>query len=326
MRRLIYLAPFLIAALFAFGCTAPRNVVFDGYAMVYGVSEYVNPLLDNPVSPINLPLPDDDAVSIAALLEEKGYTIISGGPRLDSDATKANLLADVAQVAALADENSTVVFYFAGHGVQSDLFSGSAPSGSESTDSGTYDSFDEWIMLYDSVHTDGVTRSFSPENAVYDDELSEIFSQIGTNKKVVLIDACNSGGFIGAEHVYDAVPQDVDGWLVMNGPLTSSLSLYFRNTDGGGTSDVPPFQAFVFSASGEQELTYEDSSYGHGIFTYYLLESGSSGDANADGYVTVSESFNYVTEMIITNWNNVMPYGYWFHPHVSGSSVDIILF
>ena len=58
----------------------------------------------------------------------------------------------------------------------------------------------------------------------------------------------------------------------------------------------------------------------------YDVKSGDAGDANGDGYVTVAESFSYVTEMIVTNWNSTMPYGYWFHPHVSGTSVDIILF
>ena len=314
-----------VPAVIFLGCTAsPKNVDFDGYAIVYGVSTYIDSLPES--SYPNLPLPDDDAVSMAALLEKKGYTIISGGPRLNGEATKTNLLADVAEAALLADENSTVVFYFAGHGVQSDLFSESAPSGEESSDTDTYDSYDEWIMLYDSVHSDGASLSFTPDDAVYDDELNTILSAIETPRKVVLIDACNSGGFIGESGVYDSIPQDVDGWLVIDGPFSAALSLYFKTSYPDETNDVAPYQAFVFSASGEQELAYEDLSVGHGIFTYYLLESGNSGDADGDGYVTVAESFLYVAEMIESNWNDYMPYGYWFHPHVSGNSVDIILF
>ena len=62
--------------------------------------------------------------------------------------------------------------------MQSDLFSDSAPSWEESSDTDTYDSYDEWIMLYDSVHSDGFSLSFTPDDAVYDDELNTILSEM----------------------------------------------------------------------------------------------------------------------------------------------------
>ena len=54
---------------------------------------------------------------------------------------------------------------------------------------------------------------------------------------------------------------------------------------------------------------------------------GVCADLNRDGYITVSESYNYIYRNINENFNAVAwPFTDVFFPHVSGGPVDYILF
>ena len=83
------------------------------------------------------------------------------------------------------------------------------------------------------------------------------------------------------------------------------------------------------AAAGERELSWEAGApYGHGIFTYFLLQAPRRGDRNADGWVTVSEAYGYARDAIESEWNRALPSGspYIFLPRVSGGPVDYALF
>ena len=92
---------------------------------------------------------------------------------------------------------------------------------------------------------------------------------------------------------------------------------------GGGTEsiDVPSSEAIVIAAAGEQEDTYETDTLGHGIFTYYLLNSPREADGNGDGFVTVGECVDYAATMIEAWWDSPS-----FVPRISGGPVDFVLF
>ncbi len=95
-----------------------------------------------------------------------------------------------------------------------------------------------------------------------------------------ITDACNSGNIKG-----------------IRGGMGSGAERYLKaaaKARRGG---------FVYLASSEsQETTLEGPEYGggHGVFTYYLIE-GLKGKADADrnGIVTITESYNYVHEMVV---------------------------
>jgi hypothetical protein len=59
--------------------------------------------------------------------------------------------------------------------------------------------------------------------------------------------------------------------------------------------------------------------------TYFLLKTAGDGDLNRDGDVTVLEAFSLVKAGIEVNWNAENP-AEAFTPHVSGGSVDFVLF
>ena len=293
---------------------------YDKYAIVYGVSDYQTGVRD-------LTYADDDAVAMASLLAGQGFQVLTKTDREDVDelpeqhASKANLLIDIATIAALAPkEDDLFVFYFSGHG-------GQASSGEESTGG---DGLNEYIYLYGSDNLSNLSLAFS------DDELVAAFSPIAARKKVIILDSCNSGGFIGNELEADGEPSSLiegNGGIV---DLAARAIRLYANFDGS-SADIPPWEALVLSASGEREFSYESPEEDpvgvfngpllyHGVFTYYLLQAETEGDLNHDGWVTVTEAFAYTQDMVYRYWN--YGYGYpWdvFSPHVSGGPVDYVL-
>ena len=123
----------------------------------------------------------------------------------------------------------------------------------------------------------------------------------------------------------DAIPPDyTDGSHGLFEIMANAIYLYANFEDYG--SDIPPNLAMVIAASGEQDYAYESSS-GNGVMTGYLLESATRADRNRDGYITVSESYNYIYRNIDKNFNAVAwPFTDVFFAHVSGGPVDYILF
>ena len=277
------------------------NAPYDKYAIVYGVADYGG-LLNT------LAYPDDDADAMFLLLDAQGYAVTI---RKNDQATRANLLGDIDSVAAKADKDDLFLFYFSGHG---------GPTGTGPEAEGG-DRYDEWVSLYGSGYPPDLSTTFS------DDALNAAFKIIPCRKKVIILDSCNSGGFIGNELEADGEPSSlVEGSESLAELAARAISLY-ANFDGS-SADIPPWEALVLSAAGEREFSYEMGwPYDHGVFTYYLLEAEREGDANRDGWVTVTEAFAYTQKMIYRDWN--FDYGFpsdVFSPHVSGGPVDYVLF
>jgi uncharacterized caspase-like protein len=277
------------------------DVPYDKYAVVYGVADYGGLL-----STLNYT--DDDADAMYQLLfVSQGFDVVT--LRKNSAATRAQLLTDFNDIALVAGEDDLFVFYFSGHG---------GPEGIGPEAEGG-DAEDEWICLYGSDETPDLSTTFS------DDALIAALRLIPCRKKLIILDACNSGGFIGNELEADGEPPSLaEDSESAAGQAARAIRLY-ANFDGS-SADIPPWEALVLAAAGERELSYESSSYGHGVFTYYLLEAESAGDGNADGWVTVTEAYAYVREKIYTNWNRQLGPYYAYAPHVSGGPVDYVLF
>jgi hypothetical protein len=215
-------------------------------------------------------------------------------------------VADRDTIAAVATIDDLFVFYFSGHGGQTIA---GTNGGTENTPDS--DSEEEYIALYDA----GLT----------DDELATLVRTIPCVRKVVILDACFSGGFIGNSLEADAIPPNYseEGSNGLFGSLGNAIYLYANFQDYG--SDIPPGEALVIAASGEQDYAYETDD--NGVMTGYLLESATLGDLNRDGYITVSESYFYIYRNINKYFNKLYgPSGDAFFPHVSGGPVDYVLF
>jgi hypothetical protein len=275
------------------GCVL--DAPYSKYAITYGVSIYDSGLPEG--SGPNLRYADDDAISVAAMLGNQGYSVLL---RIDSQATKAQLLSDIAEVVSKAKEGDLFLFYFSGHG-------GQAGTGAEAAFG---DSQNEWIFLHGSVDPLNLAAT------VNDDQLISALAAIPCRRKVIILDSCNSGGFLGNALETDGT--DLPTTIV------DTISLY-ANFDGS-SADIPPWEAMVIGASGEQESSYESPGpdpldpgplYYHGVFTYFLLQAERNADRNRDGYITVTEAYYYVRTQINAEWSS---------PHVSGGPVDYVLF
>ena len=303
----------LPAALLVLSCSEPE--IPQGYALVYGVSDYY------PFPALNWT--DDDAEDLAALLESKGWIVKLG---LNADADLASVTADVENLASVITEEDRFLFYFSGHGGYLNLGGGEPDSAGNSAD--------EFIALHgaDSVisaYMSGNTNADVLSVTLTDDSMAELLSILPAKSKTVVIDACNSGGFIGDGFTYNAIPQDYikDQLSTVFTPAVT-FSMYINYEPSG--YDLPNAEYTVISASGELENSWENSGIGHGIFTYYLLSSPAKADFNSDGYISLIEAWKYTALAIdlyfnITEGDDINTEQHYM-PNLSAFPVDPVLF
>lgn len=320
-----------------------------GIALVYGGSNYtnVNDLLGT----------KNDAEVMAALLEEAGYTVylrVDNAPilssrvdmipldRKDDPASKVQLYADFAALGDLLEPDDTFVFYFAGHGGPVNSFADNPPDwANEPDEDGFSTDYDEHLVFYDIPAISGLTPTEWRDYTLSDDELAELLSSLPfSTPKMVLIDACYSGGFIGS-----GKEARLDPRKAIEEPLqaeTDAWNAFFNY--GGSQSDVLPSTALVLSAAGEREESWEASNTtsidpdadpllivneNRGVFTYFLQKGIKTGaaDYDGDGLITMTEAYQYTRSNIKDVWNASKPEGAQqrFLPHISGGSVDFVL-
>lgn len=307
-------AALLLAAGLATAC-APSGPPPARYALVYGVSIYADAFGEG-AGPVNLTYPDDDARALATLLEGQGYVVTL---RENADASKARLEEDLAGLATTMGADDLLLVYFSGHGGDFAFF------GLDPADYPQVPADTRWIFPYGGVNPE-VTGSylssadFRLEDAVYDRELETMLEVVPATRKVVILDTCNSGGFVGSGADVDALPPQIHGADFPNRGEILSLALAAY----AGYTGVGPGGAYVLSAAGADEESYETVYLGHGVFTYFLLEASQEGDLNRDGYITVLEAYAWASAAIETGWNVGAVSD--FHPHLSGGAVDFVLF
>ncbi len=304
LRYYIFLS--LAAAVFS-SCSFDSSTS-GGYAVVYGISLYDTDYEEGDEAALNLTYSNDDAESVAAMFEEANYNVVL---RRDTQATVENLTSDITYISNRIAAEENFVFYFSGHGVRSYFI----PGYETGTEPAGRDVYDEWIFLYGSID-DGKISDM--DAALSDDDLFSLIDSLPTEKRVLILDACNSGGFIGSENEVDLVPQNSSEETGES--YLDAVKKYF-NSASAEVADIPASEAIVITAAGEQEDTYETQSLQHGIFTFYLLESQSEADMNGDGFVTAGECVDYASLMIESQWGSAF-----FTPRISGGPVDIVLF
>lgn len=291
----------------------------DRYALVYGVSAY------DDYSSINaLEYTDDDARAVAEMLHDKGFEVYlridneSGSYPYAADvaeATKQRFINDLTLFAGSLNESDLLLIYFSGHGAQ----------GIEEA-SGDEDQFsepqDEYIVFYPDENQS------QQDYLMSDTDFFTYLKQSTSRKRVVMIDACNSGGFIGSEYDYDAIPGDYSSTNSRSEDiLSSTLDAFFEPMTG----DIPSSEAIVITAAGESEVSFE--AFGHGFLTFGFLYSAAYGDYDSNDYIDTGEVYRYTRSYIETHWNSMWnEYSeadqayYQFMPHISGGPVDYILF
>lgn len=276
-----------LATLVSCALAVPANRL----ALVYAVSEYA--------TASDLTLTDDDANSMATLLSSHGWTVQK---RVSMDTasgwTKADMQADIQ---AAASNPGLVLVYYSGHGVLDSQ--GNA-----------------YLCPWD---TDLSNQASIAASAVSVPELLGWLHEAGLEHALVILDSCHSGGFALPGSTVDGVPVNLG-----QAPSDMRYTL-FRNAAGDAVDAwlmcAETGSAVVLAAAGSRELSWENPTLGHGVFTYYLLQAASLGDVDRDGWVSSSELYSYTSRAISVLWNAVYPYKE-FHPHVSGNPREYAVF
>ena len=115
---------------------------------------------------------------------------------------------------------------------------------------------------------------------LYHSEIKEQFSKCRASTKLIIADACYAGSLLNSDQ------------QKMKKSFNATLS--------------QKLQVAVFMSCRDNETSLEDPKLGHGVFTYYLLESFTeAGDANNDGMITIAEMFYYVRNNTYSHCHNI---------------------
>ena len=290
-------------------CSQNVKITAPHYALVYGIAAYQYKPLTYTV---------DDALGMVTALTGGGWDPANIREKADAAVTKAQIKSDILSLANVSSD-STVLIYYSGHGSYADATWVTLYP----TYSGPY------IVPYDAVGIYGLDSTTAP-NLVSPAELESWLAQLGTKNIILILDSCFSGGFADPGSAIDSSPPDYSAM-----PSYSAFAAAMANFGGllaanasasGGKTPI------VLSAAGSKESSYDGTSaMAHGVFTYYLLQAATSGDADGDGFVTITEAYDYTAKWVKTwdqtlttqdNLSEVWP----FLPHLSGGVGDLVLF
>lgn len=297
--------PLLFFAYSLLSCAMPEPP--ERIALLYGVSQYIDNKGEG--ESINLMAPDDDVRAMKAGLTERGWEVFS---RINNEATKSKIKEDIK---SFRNRNAVLLFYFSGHGIEASMEAAIVPYGA------------------------ATENSININECIFPDELFSYFTDAGLKHVIIIMDSCFSGAFVPEGPSIDAVPP-------IFGPNDGGYIKYSLFLDAGSPAmwqylsykEEPSF--VVLSAAGSEELSWEAGISGnptswHGIFTLSILHAmeNSKADIDRDGYLSTGELFSYSKDFINLYWNlsysnyfeNTVKQYRDFHPHVSGSAREYIL-
>jgi len=251
------------------------------YIVAVGVNSYEN-------AQYNLKYAAADAQDFADELKRQEsqlgrYSSVVVVPLLDSEATKANILAALRilagdanampanapkSLAALkpAQPEDTVAVYFAGHGTaQRNRF---------------------YLIPHDLGYAGGRDELDAAglqtilSHSISDEELQSAFEGLDAGQLLFVIDACNSGQALEAEEK-------------RRGPMNSKGLAQLAYEKG----------MYILTAAQSYQAALEAAQLGHGLLTYALVEEGlkkgeAETPASRDGQIVVREWFDYAAERV----------------------------
>jgi hypothetical protein len=238
------------------------------YAVVVGIADY-------PGTENDLYYTDDDAIEFRqALLDEGGFQAENITMLQDDAATKLAIQSAITNWLASREEtDDLVILFYAGHGTY-----GTDTSGDES------DGYDEYLVPYDA--------GGSPSTYIRDDELDTWLDSLDSDHVVVIVDACHSGGLIGAAGRTTQEQARCRCLPSVDGAVRESTVL-----GDGFANDVDQSGRLILAASREDQLSWEFSALQHGVFTYHLLQglyTTAADTHDGNGWVSGEEAYDYL--------------------------------
>jgi WD40 repeat protein len=218
------------------------------HVLTIGVSRYQQPSW-------NLGFARADAEAIAAFFRDhsaKLFETVNTTVLADENASRANIQAAIESIGAQAQD--VVLVYFAGHGVALDQ---------------TYYLLPHEMRDETSLEAD--VRKFG----LSDRALLDSLRSVKALKKVVILDACQSGGAL-----------DILG----RAPAAERAALEMLVRAEG---------LFIVAASTRQQEAIEVSELGHGVLTYALLSGlGATNDPSVPAVVTMHQLLTHISRKV----------------------------
>ncbi len=164
------------------------------------------------------------------------------------------------------DPRDTVILYFAGHGMRERV-----------TGSFDADGLGKYFLPHDADPNDLFSTALDM------DEVTNILRRLTPDRVVVLLDSCFSGA-AGGRSPFDP---KADGERAL---ITGEFLDRMAHVGKGRV---------VMTASGPEESAQESTDFGHGVFTYYLLDGlRGAADLSGDGEIDVHEVYRYVSDKV----------------------------
>ncbi|HMO12562.1 MAG TPA: SUMF1/EgtB/PvdO family nonheme iron enzyme [Pirellulaceae bacterium] len=247
-------ALFILTSLVGLVCGI--DVRADNYALLVGVRNYI------PTELTNLKYTENDVVSLAELLRNRGYerrhivllTQTHGADNSDLLPTSGNIRKQLQLLLDGLDRSDNVLIAFSGHGVQ---FSGEA---------------EDYFCPMDAKLTERETLI----------SLSEIYAmldQCAASGKVLLVDACRD---------------DPQSELSKSSRKIELEAVHER-------LEIPVFEGgtIALKSCSRSQQSYEDHRLEHGIFFYHVIEGlRGSADFDQDRNITISELEAFATKRV----------------------------
>ena len=233
------------------------------YVLVIGLDVYANPQF-------NLRYAVADAQSFGAEFQQQQtrltqFAEVKVTALLDAQATKANILQQLARLAAQTQPEDAVVIFYAGHGlsVQNQFY----------------------VIPHDLGFTgrrtavDGTGLQLILAHSISDRELTQAFEPLNAGNILLVLDACDSG-------------QAIESTEKRFGPINSKSLAQLAYEKG----------MYILTAAQSFQAAQEASQLGHGLLTYALVEEGlkqaAADDEPKDGQIIIREWLDYATSRV----------------------------
>lgn len=223
------------------------------HVLAVGINKYKN-------AAYNLNYAQPDALSFVEKLNERSKAIFKSINRVeiyDEDATKENIATGFKAMIARAKPEDVFMFYYAGHGTLD-----------EENNEEYYLVPTDITKLYGDpaqLHARGISAT----------DIRGFLTQIKSQKQIVLMDACHSGGALKS--------------LSTRGVATDEKAMVQLARSSG---------VVMIASSGTKQLATEFEALKHGVFTYALLEALDGKADNGDRKITVNELKFYMEDRV----------------------------
>ncbi len=223
------------------------------HVLAIGINKYQN-------EAYTLNYAEPDARSFVRALNDRGKKLFKGINKIeiyDEDATRENIMMAFKTIASYAKPEDLFLFYYAGHGTLDE------------------ENDDEYYLVPSNVTKLYGDRDQLTRKGISASELRQMLTQVRSQKQVILMDACHSGGAVKS--------------MSVRGAATDEKAIIQLARSSG---------VVMIASSGTRQYATEFDELKHGVFTYALLEALNGQADTGDKKVTVNELKFYMEERV----------------------------